>query len=130
MEKPMFRKTVFGVALAASAFLTTAAQAHPKLATTLPAADAVVSAPTKVQLTFTEGLVAQFSGIDLTMTEMPGMKMGPMKMNGVKATLAPDGKTLVATLAKPLSAGTYKVDYHIVSTDTHRVQGSYTFKVK
>ena len=64
------------------------------------------------------------------MTEMPGMKMGPMKMNGVKVALAPDGKTLVATFAKPLSAGTYKVDYHIVSTDTHRVQGSYTFKVK
>ncbi|BBD02175.1 copper resistance protein C [Sphingobium sp. YG1] len=96
----------------------------------MPAADAVVTAPTKVQLAFSETLVAQFSGIDLTMTEMPGMKMGPMKMNGVKAALAPDGKTLVATFAKPLSAGTYKVDYHIVSTDTHRVQGSYTFKVK
>ena len=54
----------------------------------------------------------------------------PMKMNGVKVAPAPDGKTLVATFAKPLSAGTYKVDYHIVSTDTHRVQGSYTFKVK
>lgn len=126
----MFRKTVFAVALAASAFVTTAAQAHPKLTTALPAADAEVAAPTKIQLVFTEALVAQFSRIDLTMTEMPGMKMGPMKMNGVKATLAPDGKTLVATLAKPLSAGTYKVDYQVVSADTHRIQGSYTFKVK
>lgn len=126
----MFRKTVFAVALATSAIVATAAQAHPRLATAMPAADAVVTAPTKVQLAFSEALVAQFSGIDLTMTEMPGMKMGPMKMNGVKAALAPDGKTLVATFAKPLSAGTYKVDYHIVSTDTHRVQGSYTFKVK
>ncbi|RJG57062.1 copper resistance protein CopC [Sphingobium terrigena] len=126
----MFRKTAFAVAMATSVFAATAVQAHPKLSSATPAADTVVAAPTKVQLTFTEGLVAQFSGIDLTMTEMPGMKMGPMKMNGVKATLAPDGKTLVATLAKPLSAGTYKVDYHIVSTDTHRVQGSYTFKVK
>lgn len=126
----MFRKTVFAVALAASAIVATAAQAHPRLATAMPAADAVVTAPTKVQLAFSEALVAQFSGIDLTMTEMPGMKMGPMKMNVVKAALAPDGKTLVATFAKPLSAGTYKVDYHIVSTDTHRVQGSYTFKVK
>ena len=124
----MFRKTVFAVALAASAIVATAAQAHPRLATAMPAA--VVTAPTKVQLVFSEALVAQFSGIDLTMTEMPGMKMGPMKMNGVKVALAPDGKTLVATFAKPLSAGTYKVDYHIVSTDTHRVQGSYTFKVK
>ncbi|MBF7015725.1 copper homeostasis periplasmic binding protein CopC [Novosphingobium sp. HR1a] len=126
----MFREAIFAVALAASAVVATAAQAHPKLATASPAADAMVAAPTKIQLVFTEALVAQFSGIDLTMTEMPGMKMGPMKINGVKATLAPDGKTLAATFAKPLSAGTYKVDYHVVSADTHRIQGSYTFKVK
>lgn len=126
----MLRKSAFAVALAASAFVTSAAQAHPRLATASPAADAIGAATTRVQLVFTEALVAQFSGIDLTMTEMPGMKMGPMKMSGVKATLAPDGKTLVATFAKPLSAGTYKVDYHVVSTDTHRIQGSYSFKVR
>src|SRR3546814_7781110 len=111
MEKSMFRKTAFAVAMAASVFAATAVQAHPKLSSATPAADTVVAAPTKIQLVFSEALVAQFSGIDLTMTEMPGMKMGPMKMNGVKATLAPDGKTLVATLAKPLTAGTYKLDY-------------------
>ena len=126
----MFRKTAFAVAMAASVFAATAVQAHPKLSSATPAADTVVVAPTKIQLVFSEALVAQFSGIDLTMTEMPGMKIGPMKMNGVKATLAPDGKTLVATLAKPLTAGTYKLDYHVVSTDTHRIQGGYTFKVK
>lgn len=126
----MFRKTAFAVAMAASVFAATAVQAHPKLSSATPAADTVVVAPTKIQLVFSEALVAQFSGIDLTMTEMPGMKMGPMKMNGVKATLAPDDKTLVATLAKPLTAGTYKLDYHVVSTDTHRIQGGYTFKVK
>src|SRR3546814_3041675 len=108
MEKSMFRKTAFAVAMAASVFAATAVQAHPKLSSATPAADTVVAAPTKIQLVFSEALVAQFSGIDLTMTEIPGMKMGPMKMNGVKATLAPDGKTPVATLAKPLTAGTYK----------------------
>jgi methionine-rich copper-binding protein CopC len=130
MEKSMFRKAAFAVAMTASAFAATAVHAHPKLSSATPTADAVVTAPTKIQLVFSEGLVAQFSGIDLTMTEMPGMKMGPMKMKGVKATLAPDGKTLVATLAKPLTAGTYKLEYHVVSTDTHRIQGGYTFKVK
>src|SRR3546814_9318660 len=86
MEKSMFRKTAFAVAMAASVFAATAVQAHPKLSSATPAADTVVAAPTKIQLVFSEALVAQFSGIDLTMTEMPGMKMGPMKMNGVKAT--------------------------------------------
>ena len=126
----MFRKSVFAVAMASSAFVATAAYGHPKLATALPAAEATVAAPTKIQLAFTEALLAQFSGIDLTMTEMPGMKMGPMKINGVKAALAADGKTLVATFARPLSTGTYKVEYHVMSTDTHRIQGSYTFKVR
>src|SRR3546814_1431617 len=90
MEKSMFRKTAFAVAMAASVFAATAVQAHPKLSSATPAADTVVAAPTKIQLVFSEALVAQFSGIDLTMTEMPGMKMGPMKMNGVKAALTPD----------------------------------------
>jgi copper resistance protein C len=130
MEKSMFRKTAFAVAMAASVFAATAVQAHPKLNSSTPAANAVIAAPTRIQLVFSEALVAQFSGIDLTMTEMPGMKMRPMKMNGVRATVAADGKTLVATLAKPLPVGTYKVDYHVVSTDTHRIQGSYTFKVQ
>src|SRR3546814_8801171 len=126
----MFCNTAFAVAMAASFFAATTIQAHPKLSSSTPAADTVFAAPTKIHLVLSEALVAQFSGIDLTMTEMPGMKMGPMKMNGVKATLAPDGKTLVATLAKPLTAGTYKLDYHVVSTDTHRIQGGYTCQVK
>lgn len=126
----MFRKAAFAMTLAASAFPASAAMAHPRLTAASPAANATVAAPTRIQLAFSENLVGQFSGIDLTMTEMPGMKMGPMKINGVTATVAPDGKTLVATLTRPLARGTYKLDYHVVSADTHRVQGSYTFKVR
>jgi methionine-rich copper-binding protein CopC len=86
MEKSMFRKTI-AVALAASAFAATAAQAHPRLASATPAANTVVVAPTRIQLVFSETLVAQVSGIDLTMTAMPGMNMGPMKVNGVTAAV-------------------------------------------
>jgi methionine-rich copper-binding protein CopC len=130
MEKSMYRKTLLAVAMAVSVFAATPVQAHSKLSSATPAADTVVTAPTKIQLIFSEALVAQFSGIDLTMTEMPSMKMGPMKVNGVKATVAPNGKTLGAPLANPLATGTYMLDYHVISTDTHRIQGSYTFKVK
>lgn len=126
----MFRKAAFALALTASAFSASAAMAHPRLTAASPAANATVAAPTRIQLTFSENLVGQFSGFDLTMTEMPGMKMGPMKISGVTATVAPDGKTLAATLARPLARGTYKLDYHVVSADTHRIQGSYTFKVR
>ncbi|CAH0498978.1 MULTISPECIES: copper homeostasis periplasmic binding protein CopC [Sphingomonadaceae] len=125
----MFRKALYVLALTSAAFSATAAMAHPRLIGATPAANATVAAPTRIQLTFSENLVGQFSGIDLTMTEMPGMKMGPMKINGVAATVAPDGKTLVVALARPLARGTYKLNYHVVSADTHRIQGTYTFKV-
>lgn len=126
----MFRRAAFAVAMGAAVFAATGVQAHLRLSSATPAANAVVTALTKIQLVLSEALVAQFSGIDLTMTEMPGMKMGPMKVNGFKATVEPDGKTLVAPLAKPLATGTYKLVYHVVSTDTHHIQRSYTFRVK
>jgi copper resistance protein C len=118
------------VALAAAALASAPAFAHPKLLSASPAANAVVAAPQRLQLSFSEALVAQFSGADLAITDMPGMKMNsPMKM-ALKASVAPDGKTLVLALAKPLPRGTYRLDWHVVSTDTHRVKGSYAFKVK
>ena len=104
--------------------------AHPKLITATPAPNSGTAPTARLQLAFSERLVAQFSGADVVMTEMPGMKMhGPMKM-AVKANLAEDGKTLVLTLQKPLAKGNYRVDWRVVSTDTHRVQGNYSFKVQ
>lgn len=126
----MLRKSTYALALAVSLLSAKAAMAHPKLATANPAANSAVTPPTKIQLVFSESLVAQMSGLDVTMTEMPGMKMGPMKITGFKTSVAADGKTLVAAFPKALAAGTYKVDYHVVSADTHRIQGSYNFKVK
>lgn len=106
-----------------------AAYAHPKLISATPAPNSVAAPTARLQLVFSEGLVAQFSGADLVMTEMPGMKMNaPMKMPA-KAALGADGKTLVVTLPKALPRGSYKLSYHVVSTDTHRVEGSYSFKV-
>jgi methionine-rich copper-binding protein CopC len=118
------------VAAAAAIFVAAPALAHPKLVSATPAPNAIVGSPARLQLTFSETLVANFSGVDLVMTDMPGMRMSsPMKVK-VATALAPDGKTVVVTLAKPLPRGAYKVDWHVVSTDTHRVQGSYVFKVK
>ncbi len=120
------------ILLAAAALFSAApAFAHPKLISATPAANAVVAAPAKMELTFSEKLVSQFSGGELSMLEMPGMKMNaPMKMNGLAASMTPDGMTMIFALAKPLPKGTYKLSYHVVSTDTHRVEGGYTFKVK
>lgn len=121
----------FGLIAATAALLAAApALAHPKLLSTTPASNSVVASPARLQLTFSEALVANFSGVELVMTDMPGMKMSaPMRMT-VTTALAPDGKTVVVSSAKPLPRGAYRLDWHVVSKDTHRVQGSFAFKVK
>ena len=40
------------------------------------------------------------------------------------------GKTIVATLPRALPVGTYLLKWHVVAADQHRIEGSYTFKVK
>jgi methionine-rich copper-binding protein CopC len=107
-----------------------AAHAHPRLVSAMPAPNSITAPTARIQLVFSESLVAQFSGADLLMTQMPRMKMNaPMKMPA-KAALGADGKTIVVTLARALAAGSYKLDYHAVSKDTHRIMGSYSFRVK
>lgn len=121
-----------GAALAATlAILSAPALAHPKLVSTTPAAGATVANATRLSLTFSEPLMAPVSGMDLVMTGMPGMaKHGPMKIAGFNTAVAADGKTLVATFPRALPAGTYRLDWHAVSTDTHRITGNLTFTVR
>lgn len=104
------------------------ALAHPKLVAATPAAKATVSNVKQLSLTFSETLVAPVSGVALTMTGMANH--APMKIAGIKTSVAKDGKTLVASLAKPLAPGAYKLDWHAVSTDTHRITGTLSFTVR
>lgn len=118
----------FPALIAAVAALTLAgtAYAHPKLLSANPAANATVSKPAHIELHFSEKLMPAFSKGDLTMAAMPGM--AAMKMASV-AALGPDGRTLVITPNRPLARGRYSVAWHVVSTDTHKVAGSYAFAV-
>lgn len=107
------------------------ALAHPKIVSAQPVEGTSASNVTQVTITFSEPLVAAMSGIEVVMTGMPGMaNHQPMKMTGVRASVAADGVTLVAKLPRALPAGTYEADWHVVSTDTHRVTGKLTFSVK
>jgi len=124
----MLKRFLIAVPAAALA-LSSPALAHPKLVASSPAANATVSKPTSVSLTFSESLLAPMSGIELTMTAMPGMAAhSPMKVAGFKTAVT--GKTIVATLPRALPAGTYALKWHAVAADTHRIEGSYGFKVK
>jgi methionine-rich copper-binding protein CopC len=124
-------RSIASTVFAASAILvSTAAFAHPKLLSSTPADQAEVTAPTKIELKFSETLTTQFSGANLVMTEMPGMSgHNPMKV-AAKVSAGDDAKTMVITPAQPLTTGTYKVDWRAVSSDTHPMTGNFSFKVK
>lgn len=116
---------------AALAMLAAPAMAHPRLLAANPADGATASGVTQASLGFSEPLVAALSGIDLAMTGMPGMAHhAPAKITGFSTAVAADGKTLVATFPRALPAGTYRLDWHAVAADTHRVTGSLTFTVR
>lgn len=126
-------KSIRSLAVAAATvmLLTTTALAHTKLVSSTPAENTSVASPDAITLVFNEALTSDFSGIDLAMLTMPGMKMtSPMAIEGITTTLSDDKKTLTATPAKPLSTGRYKVSWHAVSSDTHRMEGAFEFDVK
>lgn len=120
----------FPVLAAAAALVALPAAAHPKLVASTPAANATVKPTAKVELRFSERLVARLSTAQVVMTGMPGMAdHAPMPMQA-RAAVAPDGGTLVLTFARPLATGSYKVSWQVVSADTHKVQGNFDFKVR
>jgi methionine-rich copper-binding protein CopC len=118
------------IAILALALAAVPALAHPKVEASTPAAGATVAAPAQISLQMSEPLVAKLSGATLTMTGMPGMADHAPMVIAVKSSVGPDGKTLLLSPTKKLPAGHYRVDWHVVSTDTHRVVGTHEFSVK
>ena len=86
-----------------------------------------VATPEKISLQFSEKLVPAFSKADLTMAAMPGM--AAMKMPS-SAAVGADGRTLTITPKQRLPRGRYSVGWQVVSSDTHKITGSYNFTVK
>ena len=122
----MARKTLlFTTVLMSCAILATAAQAHAKLTSASPAADAIVAeSPKELRLTFNEGVIAKFSGIELK-TEKGD------KVETANATVDPaDNKQLIVPLPAALADGIYSLKWHAVSEDTHKLDGAYSFTVK
>jgi methionine-rich copper-binding protein CopC len=113
-------------AAAALALLAAATQAsaHAHLLSSTPAANATVPAPKQLTLQFSEKLQPRFSGVTVTMPQMNNMA------TPVKVAVSKDRKSLIAAPTEPLAAGVYKVTWHAVTADTHRVQGAYSFTVR
>ena len=111
------------VIMIAASLFDSAAHAHPELQSAEPAAGGTTASPQQIKITFNENVMAQFSGVEVK------DKAGKMITTG-KATVDPaNKKQLVVPLKEQLPPGEYKVEWHAVSDDTHRVKGNYTFSV-
>ena len=124
-------RPILFTAVLALAALPSVASAQPKLLSSTPAANAAVSKPTKLTLTFSEKLLAPSSGVDLLMTGMPGMaNHGPMPIKGFKTSVEGDSRTLTVILPRALPMGSYDLNWHVTGADQQRVAGKYSFSVR
>jgi len=118
------RTTAAVVALFAACLLATSVYAHPTLKSANPPVDGTATAPpTELRLNFSESVIAKFSNVEVR--DQGGTKVATGKV----ATDSKDEKQLVVPLPTPLKAGAYTVKWMVVTADTHRVNGTYSFKV-
>ncbi len=112
------------LALLPLAFLAaTPAFAHAHLKSATPAEDATLAAsPSEIVLEFSEAIEPKFSAIEVD--DAKGARVDKDDLHGDAA----DARRLAVTL-QPLAPGTYKVIWHVTSTDTHKTNGAYQFKV-
>ncbi|ENN87370.1 copper resistance protein CopC [Rhizobium freirei PRF 81] len=117
MKKLLLATLTVSLALAGQSF------AHAHLKTSAPAADsAVKQAPLELDLTFTESLNLKFSGVTVTGPDKKVVKTG--------ASMLMDGdRMLMVPVSDKLAPGKYTVEWHVLSTDGHKTNGSYSFTV-
>ncbi len=117
--------TVVALSLLGSALLSQQALAHAHLTSAEPAQQSEVSvSPDHLTLHFSEDLEAAFTGITLSQDGGKPIATG-------KASVEETSKsTLIVPVTHPLSHGKYQVDWHALSVDGHKTNGSYTFSVK
>lgn len=117
------RRAVTSIAVAALLLAPLCARAHAFLDHSDPAVGSTVpSSPAVIHLWFTQQLEPIFTSV--TVTDQSGATV-----NDGPAQIDPGNKFELDVKMKPLDPGTYKVQWHALSVDTHRTQGDYNFHV-
>ena len=99
-----------GTAAEAHAFLD---HAEPRVGSTVPAA------PRELSLSFTQKLEPAFSSVEVSDGNGARVDLGRPSVSA----------SVMRIRLKPLSAGTYRGRWHVLSVDTHTTEGSFTFQV-
>lgn len=110
------------IALLAGTLTATAALAHTKMQMAMPAANSVGASPKSIMVHFNEKVTAKLSGFEVTGPDGKVLALDPQ--------VDKSGLMLTAKVDKPLAPGLYKVKWHAVAGDGHRMTGDYSFTVK
>lgn len=97
------------------------AKAHAMLDHAVPAVGSTVSAPKAVVLTFSEGVEPAFSHIEVTDSK-------GRRVDGGKASSG-SAKNELRTALKGAGPGHYTVKWSVLSVDSHKTSGSFSFQV-
>jgi copper resistance protein C len=118
--RPDVRKLLVALSFFLVALAQTNARAHAFLDHADPAAGSTVnSAPRELTLTFTQNLEPAFSSVEVTDANGARVDQGKPQISG----------NVMRVDLKALSAGSYQVQWHALSIDTHKTQGSFSFQV-
>jgi len=79
----------------------------------------VATPPREVTLWFTEKLEAAFSSVTVTNAAGQRVDSGKARVSGNQMSVS----------VRSGGTGTYRVNWHVLSVDTHRTDGDFTFQV-
>ena len=79
----------------------------------------ISTAPRAVTLWFTQKLEPAFSNITVTNSKGERVDVGKTRVSGNQMSVSLKGG----------GAGTYRVNWHVLSVDTHKTDGSFSFQV-
>jgi copper resistance protein C len=118
------KMTSMAVAVIAAGLFGGAAYAHPQLQSAEPAPGAATTtSPKQIRITFNENVIPQMSGVEVK------DQTGKIIPTGKAAADPANKNLLVVPVNEQLPPGDYKVEWHAISDDTHRVKGGFSFSV-
>ena len=118
-------RSIFSFATGAAMILSSASTvfAHAHLVRATPTVGGTVhEAPVEVLLRFNEKLESAFSSV--VVRDLAGKQV-----DKADAQVDKTDRLLLRVSLQPLTPGTYKVEWRVMSADTHKVNGNFTFVV-
>ena len=116
-------KIILTVPALVAMFAVTAANAHAMLDHADPRVGSTVSAsPRELVLWFSEQLEPAFSTVEVR-------NGSGARVDAGKAQLSHSNRTELHVPLKSLPPGSYRVFWRVLSVDTHRTQGNFSFRV-